>query len=377
VKVVVAPNAFKGTLTAAQAAAAIARGVREVFPDAEVIEVPVADGGDGTVEALVAANRGEYLSADVEGPLGDPVTARYGLIDGRRTAVVELVAASGLALIPQARRDPRRASTYGFGQLLEAARRQGVAQIIAGIGGSATNDGGAGMAQALGYRLLDAQDRDLERGGAALVRLERIDPSGFGRGWGEVAVKVASDVTNPLTGPEGASAVYGPQKGADKEAVRELDAALSRLASVIQRDLGKDVANIPGAGAAGGAGAGLVAFLGASLVPGAPLVVEAAGLDAALRDADLAITGEGRVDRQTAYGKAPGEVAKRAHAAGVPVVLLAGSKGPGWEALKAFGVTSVVTLTEDGGDRRRALNEPEEMLKRAAVVACRRHRWTR
>ena len=376
-KIVVAPNAFKGTLTASQAAAAIARGVREVFPDADVVEVPVADGGDGTVEALVTANHGEYLTADVEGPLGDRVTARYGLVDGRRTAVVELAAASGLALIPPARRDPRTASTYGFGQLLEAARRQVVAQIIAGIGGSATNDGGAGMAQALGYRLLDAQGRDLERGGTALARLERIDPSAFDRGWERVTVKVACDVTNPLTGPEGASAVYGPQKGADEKAVRELDAALSRLATVIKRDLGKDVANIPGAGAAGGAGAGLVAFLDASLVPGAPLVVEAAGLDASLRGADLAITGEGRVDEQTAYGKAPGEVAKRAQKAGVPVVLLAGSKGPGWEALKALGVTSVVTLTEDRGDRRRALNEPEEMLKRAAVVACRRHRWTR
>ena len=372
-KVVVAPNAFKGTLTAPQAAAAIARGVREVFPDAEVMEVPVADGGDGTVEALVTANRGEYLTAQVEGPLGDPVTARYGRMGSG--AVVELAAASGLALIPPERRDPRRASTFGFGQLLMAARRDTI-RLIVGIGGSATNDGGAGMAQALGYRLLDKSGTDLPRGGAALARLERIDASGFKPWAPAVEVRVACDVTNPLTGSRGASAVYGPQKGADKAAVRELDAALARLAEVIERDLGKRVADVPGAGAAGGTGAGLMAFLDASLVPGAPLVVEAAGLDAKLAEADLVITGEGRVDEQTAYGKAPGEVAKRAQAAGVPVILLAGSKGPGWEALTRSGVTSVVTLTDGGSDLRQALNDPEGMLIRATVVACRSRKWT-
>jgi glycerate kinase len=375
VKIVVAPNAFKGSLTASQAASAIARGVKEAMPDAEVVEVPVADGGDGTVEALVAANRGEYRSVGVQGPLGDPVTAQYGLIDSGRTAVVELATASGLTLIPSERRDPRRASTHGFGQLLEAARRDGVAQVIAGIGGSATNDGGAGMAQALGYRFLDAQGRELERGGAALARLERIDSSGFDLGWSSVKVRVACDVTNPLTGPLGASAVYGPQKGADPDMVRQLDAALARLASVIERDLGKRVADIPGAGAAGGTGAGLVAFLDAELVPGAPLVVEAARLDAQLAGADLVITGEGQVDEQTAYGKAPGEVAKRAKAAGVPVVLLAGSKGQGWEALNSLGVSSVLTLREEGEDLQQAIRDADRMLSRAAVVACRSHKW--
>jgi glycerate kinase len=351
--------------------------VREVFPDADVVEVPVADGGDGTAQALVAANHGEYRAAEVEGPLGDRVTAQYGLIDSRRTAVVELAAASGLTLIPAQRRDPRKTSTYGFGQLLAAARRDGASTIIAGIGGSATNDGGAGMAQALGYRLLDARGNELERGGAALSRLERIELSGFDAAWRSVTLRVACDVTNPLTGPRGASAVYGPQKGADAQAVRELDAALARFAAVIERDLGKKVAEVPGAGAAGGTGAGLIAFLDARLVPGAPLVVEAAGLDAKLLGADLVITGEGRVDAQTAYGKAPGEVAKRAQKAGVPVLLLAGSKGPGWEALEKLGVTSVVAMTEEGIDQREALNEPERMLTRAAVVACRRHEWTR
>ncbi len=374
-KVVVAPNAFKGSLSASQAAAAIARGVREVFPDAEVFEVPVADGGDGTVEALVSAHHGTYLTADVEGPLGDPVRATYGLIDARRTGVLELASASGLTLIPAERRDPRTASTFGFGQLLEAVRRTGAGQIIAGIGGSATNDGGAGMAQALGYRLLDSAGTDLTRGGAALARLERIDPAGFDPGWRSVNVMVACDVTNPLTGPQGASAVYGPQKGAGDEMIRELDAALARFASVIERDLGKRVADVPGAGAAGGAGAGLIAFLDARLLPGAPLVVEASGLDARLRGADLVITGEGRVDSQTAYGKAPGEVAKRAKASRIPVLLIAGSKAPGWEALSDLGVTAVVTLDEEGDNLHQLMGDAGEMLRRAAVRACKERAW--
>lgn len=348
-KIVVAPNAFKGSLTAPQAAAAIARGVREVLPDAEIVEIPVADGGDGTVEALVSAHHGTFHAAEVEGPLGHPVTAVYGLIDGSLTGVVELASASGLILVPPEKRDPRRASTYGFGQLLKAVRGARVATILAGIGGSATNDGGAGMAQALGYRLLDASGRDLPRGGAALARLERIDPSGLDEGWTSVKVMVACDVVNPLTGPQGASYVYGPQKGADKAVVKELDSALAHLSEVIKRDLGLDVAGVPGAGAAGGAGAGLLAFLHATLVPGAPLVVEASGFDHALRGADLVITGEGRVDGQTADGKAPGEVATRAQKAGVPTLLLAGSKGPGWEKLNTRGVTAVVTLAR-GGD---------------------------
>jgi glycerate kinase len=375
VRVVVAPNAFKGSLTASQAAAAMARGVREVFPDAEVFEVPVADGGDGTVDALVSAHRGAYRTAEVEGPLGDPVTATYGLIDGGRTGVVELASASGLTLIPLERRDPSKASTYGFGQLLIAARDAGALKIIAGIGGSATNDGGAGMARALGYRLLDAAGAELPRGGAALARLERIDPSGFNQGWRSASVMVACDVTNPLTGPQGASAVYGPQKGADEAAVRELDAALANFAAVIERDLGQRVADVPGAGAAGGAGAGLLAFLDAGLVPGAPLIVTASGFDEKLRGADLVITGEGRVDSQTAYGKAPGEVAKRARAARIPVLLIAGSKAPGWEVLSDLGVTAVVTLDEEGDNLQQLMGDAGEMLRRATVRACRERVW--
>ena len=376
VKIVVAPNSFKGSLSATQAAKAIARGVHEVLPDATVIEVPVADGGEGTAEALVTANRGKYEWVNVEGPLGDPVLASYGLIDGGKTAVMELASASGFALVPAVKRDVKRASTYGFGQLLDAARKAGARSIIAGIGGSATNDGGAGMAQALGVRLLDAAGNEVTRGGAALLQVDRVDASAMDAGWASVDVRVACDVTNPLTGPRGASAVYGPQKGADPAAVALLDRALAHFAEIIARDLNKRVANVPGAGAAGGTGAGMIAFLNATLEPGAPLIVAASGFDAQLSDADLVITGEGRVDAQTNYGKAPGEVAGRAKAAGVPVLLIAGSKGPGWDALTDAGVTTVATVDEVAS-LEEALNDPERMLTRATVVACRRHSWTR
>ena len=374
-RVVVAPNAFKGSLSASQAASAIANGVRESFPDAEVVEIPVADGGDGTVEALVSAHRGEYRTAEVEGPLGDSVSATFGLIEAGRTGVVELASASGLTLIAPERRNPRKTSTYGFGQLLAAVRATGVEQIIAGIGGSATNDGGAGMAEALGYHLLNGAGAELARGGAALARLSRIDASGFDLGWRAVKVMVACDVTNPLTGPKGASAVYGPQKGADATAIPELDAALANLAAVIERDLGKHVADVPGAGAAGGAGAGLMAFLDAKLVPGAPLVVEASGFDTALQGADLVITGEGQADAQTGYGKAPGEVAKRAKAARIPVLLIAGSKGQGWEALSGLGVTAVVTLDEEGDNLQQLIRDAGQLLTRVAARACKERIW--
>lgn len=369
---VAAPNPFKGSLGAPAAARAIACGVRDVFPDAEVLEVPVADGGEGTVEALVAARGGELVTVTVRGPLGEPVAAAFGLIDGGRTAVVELAASSGLPLVPPERRDPRVTSTYGFGQMLEAARARGVRRIIAGVGGSATNDACAGMAQALGFRLLDAQGRDLPPGGLALYRLARIDGSAVAPAWREIEVAIAVDVTNPLTGPEGASAIYGPQKGATPEMVGELEAALSHFAELI----GRDIADLPGAGAAGGAGAGLVYFLGARLTRGAPLVVEASGLTAALAGARAVFTGEGRVDAQTAYGKGPVEVARLARSAGVETVLIAGSRGPGWEAVLAEGVSFVEALTD--GETPMTIQDAEarapELLRAAAARACRRLR---
>ena len=370
-KVVAAPNPFKGSLGSPAAARAIARGVRRAWPEAEVAEVPVADGGEGTVEALVAAAGGELVQLTVEGPLGDPVEAEFGLIDGGRTAVVELASSSGLPLVPNSRRDPRVTSTYGFGQVLEAARSRGVSQVIAGIGGSATNDGAAGMAQALGFRLLDAEGRDLPRGAAALARLDRIEASGLDPAWRKIRVEVAVDVTNPLTGPEGATAVYGPQKGATPDMVAELDAALGRFAEVVERDLGREVSNLPGAGAAGGAGAGLVAFLDARLVRGAPLVVEAAGFDRALAGASVVMGGEGRVDSQTAYGKGPAEVAARSARAGVPVVLLAGALGEGWETVLGAGVTAVLPLAERPATLEEMERDAEGLVERAAERACR------
>ena len=382
-KVVVAPNAFKGSLSATQAARAIGRGVLQALPDAQIVEVPVADGGDGTVEALVNAHQGTFQWVNVEGPLGDPVHASYGLIDGGKTAVIELATASGFDLISEARRDPTRTSTFGFGQLLEAARSTGVEKVIAGIGGSATNDAGGGMAQAIGYRLLDEEGRDLPRGGAALLRLHRIDGSGVDAGWRAIEVLVACDVTNPLLGPQGASHVYGPQKGADDQAVELLDRALANFAAVVERDLGKQVADVPGAGAAGGTGAGLIAFLDARLVRGAPLIVQTAGLDQALKGADLVITGEGRIDAQTAFGKAPGEVARRAQAAGVPVLFLAGTRGPGWDSLDALGIRQVVTLdaeVDSGGgpdpqNLAGLMHNADQALTRAAARAVAEHLW--
>ncbi|MBJ7612582.1 MAG: glycerate kinase [Candidatus Nephthysia bennettiae] len=370
-RIVAAPNPYKGSLTAPVAAGAIKRGVLEVWRDAEVLEVPVADGGEGTVDALVAAHGGERVTVTVEGPLGDPVEASFGLIDGGRTAVVELAAASGLPLVPPGRLDPRTASTYGFGQLLEAARKRAVTRVIAGIGGSATNDGGAGMAQALGYRLLDVGGDELPRGGAALRSLARIDASAVDPSWREVEVSVACDVTNPLYGPEGATAVYGPQKGVTPELMEELDGALARLAEVIAQDVGVEVAGLPGAGAAGGSGAGLVAFVGARLLPGAPLVVEAAGLDSALSGSDLVFGGEGRVDGQTVYGKGPIEVARRARQAGVPTILLAGQLGEGWQRVLDEGVSAVLPLALGPGTAEEMIGEASGLLAGAAERACR------
>jgi glycerate kinase len=371
VKIIVAPNSFKGSISATQAAKAITQGVHDAFPAAEVVEIPIADGGEGTVEALVTARNGTYQWVNVEGPLGDPVLASYGVIDDGRTAVVELASASGYVLVTAAMRDPRKTSTFGFGQLLDAARKSGARSIIAGIGSSATNDGGAGMAQALGYRFLDDSGRELQRGGAALLRLEHIDAGGFNSQWRSVSVMVACDVTNPLTGPEGASFVYGPQKGAEPVTVRLLDRALGHLAEVIERDLGKRVADVPGAGAAGGTGAGLMAFLDAKLVSGAALVVDASGFDRVLPGSNLVITGEGRVDGQTAFGKAPGEVARRAAVAGVPVLLIAGSKAKGWETLREKGVNTIQVLAQEGDNLRDLMQDPAPALTQAAARAVR------
>ncbi|HEV3473759.1 MAG TPA: glycerate kinase [Actinomycetota bacterium] len=325
-RVVVAPDTFKGTLSAAEVARSLARGWRRADRTADVEEVPVADGGEGTLDALLAARGGRRERARVTGPLGDPVEAAFGLLEGSGeiTAVVEMARASGLQLISEERRDPLRATTHGTGELILAAAAHGARHLVVCIGGSATNDGGAGMAQAVGIRLLDERGRDLPPGGAALRRLATIDASGLDATVRDVEIVVATDVDNPLTGPLGASAVYGPQKGAGPEDVVLLDEALGHLAAVIHRDLGVDVRDVPGGGAAGGLGAGLTAFLGARLRPGFEAVAEALDLARRLEGADVVVTGEGRYDDQTQYGKAPAGVLRLGRETRCRTVLVAG-----------------------------------------------------
>jgi len=364
-RIVVAPNAFKGSLSALAAAKAIADGIRIADPEADLILVPIADGGDGTVDALVAGADGQHRVLRVRGPLTDPVDADYGVIDGGKTAVIEMAKAAGLALVPQDKRDPRVTTTYGVGELLQQAYEGGARHFIVGIGGSATNDGGAGMAQALGYHLLDAQGHELPPGGLALQNLARIHVGGVHANWNDAQVDVACDVTNPLTGPSGASAVYGPQKGATPEMVAELDAALKHFAEIIRRDLGVDVEPLPGAGAAGGLGAGLVAFTGARLRPGAEMVLEALKLDDRIKGADLVITGEGRLDSQTArFGKGPAAVARHARKAGIPVVALAG--GIADEAELALLFDGLEATVVEPCTLEDAIAQAEPLLLRAA-----------
>jgi glycerate 2-kinase len=375
-KIVAAPQALKGSLQAAAVGAAIAAGLRRALPEAEIVVLPVADGGEGTVDALVAATKGSGRHARVTGPLGEPVEARYGLLGARasedgQTAIIEMAAASGLPLVPEDRRDPRVTTTYGTGELMLAALAAGARHLLIGIGGSATNDGGAGMAQAVGVRLLDGAGRELPRGGAALAQLARIDASGLDPRLRSVDVTVLSDVENPLCGPRGASAVYGPQKGATPAMVTELDAALAHYAGILRRDLGADVADLPGAGAAGGLGAGLMAFLGAQLRPGAEAVLRAIDLAGHLAGATLVFTAEGRVDEQTAMGKSVGAVADLAHARSIPVIVLAGGIGAGHEALYTRGVRAVVPLADGPRTLAESMVHAAELVEGAAERALR------
>ena len=375
-RIVVAPQAFKESLSARDAAEAIARGVRRVLPSADIALLPVADGGDDTLATLVDTTGGEYRDAQVTGPLGVQVRARWGVLGDGVTAVVEAAEACGLARMPPRHpRDPSRTTTRGVGELMRHALDRGHRRIIVGVGGSATNDGGAGMAQALGVRLLDREGRDLGPGGASLAELASIDASGRDPRLAEATVTVAVDVSNPLCGPQGAAATYGPQKGATPEMVELLDAALARMADVVQRDLGLDVRDLPGAGAAGGMGAGLVAFAGAELRPGADLVCEAVDLERHVQGADLVIVGEGRLDWQTAFNKAPFAVARRAQRHGVPVLALVGSLGPGHEKLATHGLDRVRAISPPDMPLAEALASAPLLLEQAAAEALRA--WSR
>lgn len=333
-KVVIAPDSFKESLPAAEVAAALAAGVRAAWQKAEIDLCPMADGGEGTVSAMVAATGGQTFEVGVSGPLGEPIQACFGLLGGSsdgRTAVLEMAAASGLALVPPERRNPLETSTFGTGELILAALDAGARRIIVGVGGSATCDGGCGCGQALGVSFKDCRGNAIERGmgGGALGRIDRIDLAGRDRRLGQVRIRVACDVENPLIGPDGAAAVYAPQKSATNEMVAQLEAALEHLAEVIHRQLDVDVRNLPGAGAAGGLGAGLVAFAGAGLARGVEVVAEAVGLASRLTGADLCITGEGRLDAQSAFGKTTVGVAKIAARAGAATICIPAQVAPG------------------------------------------------
>jgi glycerate kinase len=364
-RVLVAPDKFKGTLSAPAAAAAIAAGWRRERPQDDVVQVPIADGGEGTLEALVAARGGEVRRARVAGPLGDPVVAPFGLVESPagRAAVVELARASGLQLVAEGRRDALRSSTRGTGELVRAALREHVTEILVCIGGSASTDGGAGLAAALGARLLDAAGRAIGEGGAALLALDRVDVTSLEPTLRRVRVVVASDVDHPLTGPNGAARVFAPQKGASSEDVVLLERALAHYASVLLRDLGVDVRAMPGAGAAGGAGAGLIAFLGAHVRPGVEVVMEALDLAHRIALADVVLTGEGRLDDTSLRGKAPAGVLEAARSSGATVGVLCGRAD-----VEPVGVR-VWSLVERFGDRRAEEDAPRALEDLAAEVA--------
>ena len=370
-RVLVAPQEFKGSLAASEAADCIAAGVKRVLPAAGIDLAPLADGGPGTVDAIVRAAAGRLSTARVEGPLGAPVDARWGRIGDGRTAVIEMAAAAGLTLLRAEELDPRRASTYGVGQLLRHALDAGAGRILIGVGGSATNDGGAGMAAALGARFRDDGGAELPPGGAALARLALIDPAGLDQRLYGVEIEVLCDVRNPLLGPDGASAVYGPQKGADPPTVAELDDALANYAGIVERDLGVRTSDLPGGGAAGGLAAGLHAFCGARLVPGFDAVSAALGLADRIRSADLVITGEGRLDFQSAWGKAAAGVARLAERANVPCIVVAGSIEGG--AADLAGLAAAEQAAPPGMPLSEAMSRAAELAAAAAERAV--DRW--
>ena len=363
-KVLIAPDSFKGSLTATQAADAIAAGVRRVLPDAELVLLPLADGGEGIVEALVKATDGRIIHTAATDPLGNRIESFFGILGDGETAVVEMSAASGLTLVSKKLRNPMLTTTYGTGELIRAALDTGCRKLILGIGGSATNDGGIGAIQALGGSFKDADGREVGFGGRELIRIRSIDLSNLGPRLKDAQITVASDVDNPLTGEQGASVVFGPQKGATPEMVTELDAGLRNLAEVIRHDLGIDVERIPGAGAAGGLGAACIAFLHAKLRPGIDIVMEATRFCEKLDGASLVITGEGRIDAQTLHGKTVSGVLSAAKSAGVPVLALGGSVEPEGYDLLHHGAVVVVPIAE-GMPLDEAFSRAAELLTTA------------
>ena len=366
-KIVIAPDSFKDSLSAQGVAEAIALGLAQVWPQATLIKCPMADGGEGTVESILAACEGELRRTRVRGPLGAPVDAAWGWLPHNRTAIIEMAEASGLQLVPPGQRDACISSTFGTGELIRAALDAGAQRVILAIGGSATNDGGAGAMQALGVKLLDAQNQSLVPGGLALAQLARLDLSGLDRRLADVRFDIAADVNNPLCGPHGASAIFGPQKGASPAQVVQLDQALGHFAKLCAQALGKDVRDEPGSGAAGGLGFAAKAFLGAQFQAGVEVVAELVGLAEAVKDADLVITGEGRFDAQTLRGKTPFGVARIAKRYAVPVIVIAGTLGEGYQELYQHGIDAAFAVTSGPMTLEQACAEAPRLLRERAT----------
>lgn len=343
-KIVIAPDSFKESLSASDIAKTIKDGFSEIFPDAHYDLLPVADGGEGTVEAMVHALDGNIINTTIIDPLGEKGSAFYGISGDKQCAIIEMAAASGLERVPFEKRDAKITTSYGTGELIHDALERGTRKFIIGIGGSATNDGGAGMLQALGVQLLNKEGKQIGYGGAALADLDKIDISKIDPRIKESHFEVACDVTNPLTGENGASAIFGPQKGATKADIQLLDNNLKHFAQIIKRDLKLDIENVPGTGAAGGMGAALLAFLNASLKPGIEIITELLNLDSLIKDADLVITGEGRLDHQSINGKVPVGVANIAKKYNKPVVAIVGSLGDKAEVVYPYGITAMFSI---------------------------------
>ncbi|MGW9528187.1 glycerate kinase family protein [Paenibacillus terrae] len=361
---VLAPDSFKESMTAKEVCIAMEKGLRKVYPAANYVHIPMADGGEGTVQSLVDATGGQLRYIEVTGPLGEPVTAAYGLLGDGTTAAIEMASASGIHLVNKDNKNPLKTTTYGTGELIRECLNQGIRKIIIGIGGSATNDGGTGMAEALGARFLDAKGNTLPRGGGSLGELASIDISSLDERLQQVQLIVACDVTNPLCGAHGASHVFGPQKGATPEMVQQLDANLAHYADVVKRQLGKDVRDLPGAGAAGGLGAGLLIFTQAVLQKGIEIVIEYTGLKQKLANADIVFTGEGGIDFQTKFGKTPYGVAQAAKQSGKKVIAVAGYVGEGIDTLYQEGIDAVFGIVPGASELDKLLVEGPQNVER-------------
>lgn len=371
-KFIVAPDSFKGSISAINTAQAIENGIKKVFSDANVVKLPIADGGEGTVEAMVMSTKGKMIYKDVTGPLGNSVKGYYGILGDKKTAVVEMAAASGITLVSQKELDPLITTTYGTGELIKAALDEGVEKIIIGIGGSATNDGGVGMIQALGGKFLNAEGHELPFGGDALASLANIDLSQIDPRLSKVELLVACDVDNPLCGEKGATAVYGPQKGATPDMVTILDAALAHYANIAAKVTGRDkVSTTAGAGAGGGIGAGLLFFTNAILKPGIDIVLDVIKFKQHVKDANLVITGEGRTDFQTAFGKAPVGVANLAKNYNVQTICIAGCLGDGYEEVYNAGIGALMSIVPKAMTLEECMANGEGLLTDATERACR------